>query len=504
MDAQEHGDEKRHLGGSPAPRRDRRSFGVIGGLGAFGGADVLLKLVKALAEIDDGAQSDVFFEQHPFDDGHAVADADFSANARKFYVFDTIKNLESRGIDHALLPCFISHTFVDEVQPEIGPTIINIMEAIRAHLSDVYGEASRVGILTSTFVRERRLFEHYLGDSGYSLVYPSPDVQESQLMEAVYGPSGIKAGNLKGLSIELIGAACRDLIDQGAEVIVPGMTEIPVILDSLTENLPVPVIDSNQVHATYAAGFGLLKRPGPFKIGIVGGVGPAATVDFMDKVIKRTDAGSDQEHIKMVVEHNPQIPDRTENLISDGTDPTISLYAACKKLESQSANLIAIPCNTAHAFVERIQRHLGIPIINMIFETVQFVKAHCSGRGDIGLLATTGTVKSRVYHDIIDAAGFKIITPDDAHQAKVMEAIYGANGVKAGFTEGPCKEDLMAALVHLVDRGAGVVILGCTELPLLLSHNETFPVGDRIIAVLDPTDVLARKVIQFAQGSTGP
>ena len=155
----------------------------------------------------------------------------------------------------------------------------------------------------------------------------------------------------------------------------------------------------------------------------------------------------------------------TENLIGEGADPTVSLYAACKKLESQSAHLIAIPCNTAHAFVERIQRHLGIPIVNMIFETVQFVKAHCSGRGDIGLLATTGTVKCRVYHDILDAAGFKIITPDDAHQAKVMEAIYGDNGVKAGFTEGPCREYLMAALAHLVDRGAGVVILGCTELP---------------------------------------
>ncbi len=138
----------------------------------------------------------------------------------------------------------------------------------------------------------------------------------------------------------------------------------------------------------------------------------------------------------------------------------------------------------------------------MIFETVQFVKAHCSGHGDIGLLATTGTVKCRVYHDILDAAGFKIITPDDAHQAKVMEAIYGDKGVKAGFTEGPCRENLMAALAHLVDRGAGVIILGCTELPLLLSHNEAFPVKDRIIAVLDPTDVLARKVVQFAQGST--
>ena len=113
-------------------------------------------------------------------------------------------------------------------------------------------------------------------------------------------------------------------------------------------------------------------------------------------------------------------------------------------------------------------------------------------------------MKSGVYHDILDAAGLKVMTPDDAHQALVMEAIFGDDGVKAGFTEGPCKENLMAALTHLVDRGAGVAILGCTELPLLLSHDLSFPVGDRIIAVLDPTDLLARKVVQFAQGSTDP
>ena len=367
MDAQEHGDEKRPLGGSPAPRRDRRSFGVIGGLGPIGGADVLLKLVKALTALEGGAEADVFFEQHPLDDGHPVADEDFSANARKFYVFNTIKNLESRGIDYVLLPCFISHTFVDEVQPEIGPTIINMMEAIGAHLSDVYGDASRIGILTSTFVRRSRLFEHYFEDSGLSLVYPSAEVQVGQLMEAVYGPSGIMGGNLEGRSIERLDAACRDLIDQGADVIVPGMTEVPVVLESLTKTLPLPVIDTNQVYATYAAGFGLSKRPGPFKIGIVGGVGPAATVDFMDKVIKRTDAECDQEHIQMVVEHNPKIPDRTESIISGGADPTVSLYAACKNLESRSADLIAIPCNTAHAFVDQIQRHLGIPIVNMIY-----------------------------------------------------------------------------------------------------------------------------------------
>lgn len=81
--------------------------------------------------------------------------------------------------------------------------------------------------------------------------------------------------------------------------------------------------------------------------------------------------------------------------------------------------------------------------------------------------------------------------PDETHQEKVMESIYGDSGVKAGFTEGKCIENLMAAMHHLVNRGAGVILLGCTELPLMLSHDEAFPIGDKIISLLDPTDALA-------------
>ncbi|MEM7222854.1 MAG: amino acid racemase [Pseudomonadota bacterium] len=479
--------------------RANKCFGIVGGLGPLAGADIFLKLVKSTPALSDKEHFDIVFEQHPLDDGHAVADETFVPNSRKFYVYNTIKELEKRGVDEVVLTCFISHTFLDEIAPEVKPEILNIMVALQHHVAESYPEARRLGVLTSTYVRGKRLFERTFGENGRELLYPRPEIQESCLMQAVYGPQGIKAGRLRGHSIELIERAVDDLVEQGAEVILPGLTEIPAVLESLSPAYSVPIVDSNQVYADYAVSHRRSGPAEPRKIGVIGGVGPAATVDFMDKVILHTDACRDQEHVKMVVEHNPQIPDRTENLIASGDDPTIPLYAACKKLEAQDAQLIAIPCNTAHAYVERIQRFLAIPIVNMLFETVQYIKRHHGACKTAGLLATTGTVRSQVYHEVFEGTGVALVVPDDAHQAKVMNAIYGETGVKAGHTDGQCREDLLQALEHLVERGAEVVILGCTELPLILSQSDDFAVAGTSIVLLDPTDILARRCVALCK-----
>ena len=476
----------------------RQKFGIVGGLGPLTGADIFFKLVKSTPAGSDSEHFDIVYEQHPFDDGHAFADENFNPNARKFYVYNTIRELQKRDVTAVILTCFISHTFLDEIQPEIKTPIVSIMEALRAHLGRDYPTVRKLGVLTSSYVRTRGLFERTFADD-YELIYPNPSVQRTCLMEAIYGPRGIKAGRLRGESIELVLRACRDVIDQGAEIIVPGFTELPIVIDSLRTAFNVPIVDCNQAYAEYAIGYRELSPARPYKIGIIGGVGPAATVDFMDKIIHRTKAKRDQDHVKMVVEHNPQIPDRTENLIGDGPDPTIPLYSACKKLEAQGADMIAIPCNTAHAFVERIQRYLSIPVVNMLFETVEYIKRRHGDRRTVGLLATSGTVASRVYHDIIEAAGLDTVVPDPVHQDLVMRAIYGEKGVKAGYTEGECKQDLLRALENVVEQGADVVILGCTELPLLLQQTEDFPVAGKSVVVLDPTDILARKCVQLSR-----
>jgi aspartate racemase len=475
-----------------------RRFGVIGGLGALGGADIFFKLVKSSPALDGRNQCDIIFEQHPFEEGPQPGAGDSSAHARKLYVFDMIRRFEERKVDAVILPCFISHTFLDELKPEIRVPVVNIMDALRAHLERRYPAVRKIGVLTSDYVRRQRLFERHFAAPEWSLIYPAAALQSGALMPAIYGPQGIKSGHLQGQSIDGLEQACRDLLAQGAELIVPGFTEVPMVIDALCER-GLPVVDVNQVYARHAVDFGGEASVRPFKIGVVGGVGPAATVDFMDKIVRNTRVRHDQEHIKIVVEQNPQIPDRTENLIGEGADPTVALYATCKKLEADDADLIAIPCNTAHAFVERIQPYLAIPIINMLQETVEFIRRHYPASQDIGLLATSGTIRSRVYHDIIEKAGLRVHVPDAAHQDKVMRAIYGEKGVKAGFTDGECRDDLLAALTQLVVHGAQIVILGCTELPLLLSQCDDFPVAGRHIVVLDPTEILARKCVRLAR-----
>ena len=314
-------------------------------------------------------------------------------------------------------------------------------------------------------------------------------------MQAIYGPRGIKAGDLGDASVELIRRACRNLVDQGAEVIIPGFTEIPIVIDGLRRGTDIPIVDSNEVYAKYAIFSQLRSPPKQFKVGIIGGVGPAATVDFMNKIVAHTDAGKDQDHVKLVVEHNPQIPDRTENLMGAGMDPTIALYSACKKLESNDADVIAIPCNTAHAFIKRIQRHLSIPILEMPFEAVRHVSENHPQCKHLGLLATTGTVHSRVYHEAASELDLELIVPDGSFQEKVMDVIYGERGVKAGYVGEACRVQLLGAVEHLVAKGATAIVLGCTELPLVLPGTSELLIDGQTVLLLDPTEILAERCV---------
>jgi aspartate racemase len=214
--------------------------------------------------------------------------------------------------------------------------------------------------------------------------------------------------------------------------------------------------------------------------------------------VRNTPARRDQDHVKLLVEQNPQIPDRTENLIGEGADPTVSLYATCKRLEEGGADIIAIPCNTAHAFVERIQPYLRVPIVNMLTETVRHVREHYPAQRKIGVLATSGTMASGVYEKALEAQGLQLIAPEPALQSRVMQVIYGKQGVKAGFTAGACHDDIAAAVEGLIDEGVVVIVLGCTELPLLLPHAEFVGSGGARVTLIDPTDVLARRCIAYA------
>ena len=242
------------------------------------------------------------------------------------------------------------------------------------------------------------------------------------------------------------------------------------------------------------------RLPKPFKVGLIGGLGPAATVDLYDKIVKATPAKTDQEHIKVVVEQNPQIPDRTAALLRGGVDPTLAMFNCAKRLEDDECDAIIVPCNTAHAFLPYLQRFIRTPFINMQQAALDEIKAKLGDKARIGLLATTGTVQTGIYSDKAKAMGLAMFVPDAEHQERVMAAIYGPKGAKAGYTDGVCREDLLSAAEVLVrDHGCNCLILGCTELPLILDESDDFEVAGAHVVVIDPTAALARKVVKTAE-----
>ena len=474
-------------------------IGIIGGLGTLAGADVHRKMLRHACP----GKYRVLYQRHHFDGDDSQPGGGAALHGRQLYIYDMVQRYALAGADRVMLPCFISHTFLHQLRAELRLPIISLMDAVLAALEQGAAAARTVGVLTTDYALGQRLFERHLPPVGYRLVYPRSAIQRRCVMGAVYGAGGLQTDDASPRAVSLLMEACHDLMAQGADVIVPGATDIAMVAGLLRAG-GMPVLDSNQAYVDFALAQGKQQRrrpPDDFKIGIVGGVGPAATVDFMDKIISNTDARRDQDHIKLVVDHNPQIPDRTANLVGDGEDPTLAIYAACKRLEASQAKLIAIPCNTAHAYVERIRRQLTIPIVNMLHETVRYIGLHHPGCLRVGLLATAGTIGSGVYHEAAAGAPFELLVPDRPHQALVMRAIYGERGVKAGYLDGECRDDLMRALAHLVDAGATVVILGCTELPLLLREDAAFSIGGRDVALLDPTAILARRCVALARAS---
>lgn len=470
-----------------------RHLAVIGGLGYLAGIDLYNKLRDTVAVSGAGDRYRLNLEQHHYHRGDGTGTEPERIGGRKLHLYDAAAMLEQCQADGVLLPCFISHTFLGELQAEVQVPILNMMTALAGHLAHGRG---KLGVLCTDYVRESMLFERYLDAD--RLIYPSQRTYETCVAPAIYGVDGVLAGVAGAAALNRLHEACVELMEQGAELIVPGVSEIAVLAGALRQR-GLPVLDSHQVYVDYALAQQDGQSPPAFKLGIIGGIGPAATVDFMQKIIRNTSAERDQDHIRLIVDHNPQIPDRTANLLGQGADPTLALYSACKRLEANGAALIAMPCNTAHAYVPRLQPRLSIPIVNMLTETVRHIAEHCAEHAKVGLLATTGTVSSGVYHEAARDADFELIVPDAARQAMVMEAIYGKLGVKAGFTDGPCKVALTRAMEHLVERGATVVILGCTELPLLLSEHAALAVGGGTVVVLDPTAILARRCVALAR-----
>jgi aspartate racemase len=164
-------------------------------------------------------------------------------------------------------------------------------------------------------------------------------------------------------------------------------------------------------------------------IGILGGMGPEATLDLYRHIISLTPASRDQDHLRVLIYSNPKIPDRTEAITADGESPLVELVESAKLLEREGAGIIAMPCNSAHYFLPQMQRAVSIPILDMIEETCRTLRQTLPSVQKAELIAALGTVRSGVYHRSLEKAGIEILVPTREDQEKIQSAI---NQVKAG------------------------------------------------------------------------
>ena len=226
-------------------------------------------------------------------------------------------------------------------------------------------------------------------------------------------------------------------------------------------------------------------------IGVIGGMGPAATADMLLKITKLTDAKSDQEHIHVIIDSNINIPDRTEAILHGGEDPLPELKASVELLEKAGADLIIIACNTAHYFVPELEKISKIPIISMPEETALLLKNR--GIRKVALLGTDGTVKSGVYQSVLDSKEIETVYPNMEQQALIMSLVY--DYIKRGILDAsklPVRE-VKDICNDLKNRGAEAVLLACTELPVAFDVMGLYDES-----CVDPTTVLAAAAIKAA------
>ena len=223
-------------------------------------------------------------------------------------------------------------------------------------------------------------------------------------------------------------------------------------------------------------------------IGILGGMGPLATVELFRRIVLKTPAKKDQDHPRIIIYNNSKIPDRTAYILGKGETPLPELIESAKKLEAWGVDFIIMPCNTAHYFAEEIQKAVNIPFINMIEETAEYIKN--LGLKKIGILATDGTIKGMVYHRALLSRGIKIAVPTEKDQKSLMDAIY--DGIKAGNIEWGRREILKVA--KKLEKRSDGLIAGCTEVSVALRQE------DFKIPLIDPMDVIAEKAVKLALG----
>ena len=223
-------------------------------------------------------------------------------------------------------------------------------------------------------------------------------------------------------------------------------------------------------------------------VGILGGMGPMATADLFQKIVAHTAADQDGGHIRVYIDSNASIPDRTAAILSGGEDPVPAMADSLGKLEACGADCIIMPCNTAHYFLPRLEPLTKLPFLSMIRVAAQACRERFPGR-TAAILATTGTLAAGLYQGALTAEGVPFLEPDEGERTALMEIIY--QGVKAGAPPERYRAPFLSVIERLTGRGAECFLLACTELSLAVRELGVD------LPVVDPTEELAKAAVRF-------
>lgn len=225
--------------------------------------------------------------------------------------------------------------------------------------------------------------------------------------------------------------------------------------------------------------------------GVLGGMGPETTVDFMSKVLAQTSATKDQDHLRLIIDHNPKVPNRIAAIDGTGESSGSHLAEMAVGLERSGADFLVMVCNTAHAFQKNIENAVKIPFISIVDEVISELKQNHPKDIKVGIMATSGCIDAQLYQDKLTTHGYQSIVWDPQHQIDFMETV---TKIKAGDTGDKLSMAMKSLANNLINNGADVLIAGCTEIPLVLNPE---PLS---ASVIESTSVLVKSVIDYSLG----
>lgn len=226
-------------------------------------------------------------------------------------------------------------------------------------------------------------------------------------------------------------------------------------------------------------------------VGVLGGMGPAATLDFFARVLAESKAGRDQDHIRLIIDCNPAVPDRSAAVAGTGPSPAPVLQEMARGLARAGAEILVLPCNAAHAFLADVRAATDLPVISIIDVTVEALRRALPQLRSAGILASTGCLDAGLYQTALGGIGVEAVVPTGHARDRFMNALYR---IKGGDTSSATKYEMIAIADALIAQGAQAIIAGCTEVPLVLIARD---VG---APFLNSTDCLVQATIAAARG----